>query len=771
MDTIRVDICYRPLRIGWAIRAGDMNSFRQAVKYSYAFWGGRFNPILIIDNEAKVERLVDLFRIDFIVPLGTSDEVNEFPKSYLHLINPFFHNPLFFPDANNPRCQVLDIHNALIYLRDRSEWKHLKEKGVRLYSWSPDDPLADVFLMQFGMYPSIDDTGLDYRYMVMQAAEAEEIFLVKDAPIPASELDYPSIPYLSRQALHRHYSIREGSGSPGFFVGDATNLDDLVCHWNLRAADIPLWFVDPNYLERYANVIPAWDSRMRERVSQWHEFNRHDVAVWLRQDNLDQKRLEECRPFGDLQLMVSTVSIDSWNGLNILPPMMCFDQVSTLGVLGRDNGKPKVSFSLNGKPFCDDTWFHSQHLVASISFVGGLYGDDLHTFRPPYVPELNEFYARTMHLEYNKLRIESERVGLIIDAADTDSFLHALPVADMMERLFGMANYAAKPSSAGLITRQLIARLGGLQGSRVFKIPGVRRLLKAHGLMVSFTKRSAIQLIGKKDPDNPHAKFEDHEDLYIEPRPRGTKLNPVDVFSHLVEKGLFRIGAKLTCPICRMASWIALDTLKQRVICDLCGNDYDATRQLVNGECHYRRSGVLGAEKNAQGAVPVVLTLQQLDTNFHRAFCDPLYSPSLDLDPKDGINLPKCETDFVWVIARPYPRRTVIILGECKDKGPIDATGIDILRSVADSFPRNRFETFVLLVKLSPFIPEEINHAKVLNDKYRTRAILLTARELEPYHIYERTKAEFDIERYGGTPEDLARATVKIYFAEESSTR
>jgi len=526
MDTIRVDICYRPLRIGWAIRADDMDSFRQAVKYSYALWGGRFNPILIIDNEEEVERLVELFRIDFIIPLGTSDEVKEFPEKYPHLINPFFHDSIFSRDVNKPHCQVLDIHNALVYLRDRPEWKQLKETGIRLYNWSPDDPLADVFLMQFGMYPSTEDIGLDYRDMVVKAAEAKEIFLVRDAPIPENELDYPSIPYLSRHALDRHYSIRRGWSSPGFFVGDATNLDDLVCHWNLLAADIPLWFVDPNHLQRYSNVIPAWESRMREMVSHWHEFNRH-VAAWYRQKNFNQKPIVDIHKlFEDLQLMVSPVSIISWNGLNISPSMMSFDQVSTLGVIGRDKGKVKVSFSLNEKPFCGDIWFNTQHLVASISFIGGLYGDELHTFSPPYVPELNEFYARAMHFEYDKLRIESERIGLIIDAADTDSFIYALSVADLIDRIFDVAGFTAKPSSAGLITRQLIARVGGLQGGRVFKIPGVRRLLKTHGLMASFNWRTALQLIGGKDPDNPNAKFMDHQDLYVEPRPHGTKLEP-----------------------------------------------------------------------------------------------------------------------------------------------------------------------------------------------------------------------------------------------------
>ena len=57
--------------------------------------------------------------------------------------------------------------------------------------------------------------------------------------------------------------------------------------------------------------------------------------------------------------------------------------------------------------------------------------------------------------------------------------------------------------------------------------------------------------------------------------------------------------------------------------------------------------------------------------------------------------------------------------------------------------------------------------AKTLNTDHELRAILLTARELEPYHIYERAKTEFDIDSYGGTPEDLARNTAKIYFADQ----
>ena len=73
-------------------------------------------------------------------------------------------------------------------------------------------------------------------------------------------------------------------------------------------------------------------------------------------------------------------------------------------------------------------------------------------------------------------------------------------------------------------------------------------------------------------------------------------------------------------------------------------------------------------------------------------------------------------------------------MGECIDRGPIDredfTKDIENLRRVADALPRKCFKTFALLTKLSPFTPEEIKLALTLQDEYRQRAILLTAREI-----------------------------------------
>jgi hypothetical protein len=190
------------------------------------------------------------------------------------------------------------------------------------------------------------------------------------------------------------------------------------------------------------------------------------------------------------------------------------------------------------------------------------------------------------------------------------------------------------------------------------------------------------------------------------------------------------------------------------------------TRNLADvNEWHYRRSGVLGVEKNAQGAVPVSLTLQQLDTNFHGGLSEDMYSPSLDLTPKTDVGGNKCETDFVWVIPRAYPRRTVVILAECKDQGPITSEDVSNLKRIADALPRKRFKTFVILSKISPFTDDEIEIAKTLNDRYRRRAILLSSNELEPHELSRTRKDESGGDLKWHTPEEMTISTARLYFS------
>jgi hypothetical protein len=402
---------------------------------------------------------------------------------------------------------------------------------VRAYQWQQGDALADVFLMQLGAYPALDEVGVNYTEIVSQAAEPTAYLLEPQGRIPADAMQHPSFASIGRFGIERHYTVRPGWDMPGFFVGNAADPDDLVCFWNIRACDIPLWFVDPSQLDRYADLIPECEKTMRGMVEHRHEWDRH-LGVWSRQD-ID----EASKPFEGMRLMRCRVQNHFWTGGAVSPPTMHFDQASTLGVLGESNGVPRVNFALADKPFHSDPHFSQQHLVASISFIGGLYGDEQHTFDVPYVPELNEFYARTMHFHYDMLRVEPERVGLIIDAADHDTFLTAMPVADLVQRVFSMVGFDSKLSNSGRIVRQLLTQLGELQGARVFKIPGARQLLKAFGPRDTFSRETAHATIRGKTPQHPNGTFAAHAKLFLGPRPINTKLTPPDVFTFMVDKG------------------------------------------------------------------------------------------------------------------------------------------------------------------------------------------------------------------------------------------
>jgi hypothetical protein len=642
-------------------------------------------------------------------------------------------------------------------LDDKPEWHAIKAQGIRCISWEEDDPLADSFLLTYGAYPPVSETGVDYNTTLFDATMAIQLSCDKAKPLDPQILNHPNVGYIARHGLSRHHSVRSGGwNSPGFFIGDANNLEDLVTFWNLRAADIRLSFIDLSYPERYQAILPLLKANLQQRLASLPEHRQH-LAIWTRSDD----NIAPATVFlGDGRWSHYRIGDSLWNGLNTVPPMMMLGDASSMGVIGNSGGKPSVSFTLNDRPFSGDNYFFTQRLVASIQVYGDR--DEATTFHPPYLPELNEKLARSMHGIYSELRSEPERLGIVIQATDHDQRLNALSVSELIQESFALAGLKARPSSSGLIARQLISRLGGIDGARVFKIPGARKLLKTYGPNAVFTRNAALRQIGGTPT------FSDHERLYIEPRPHGTKLTPQLVFEYLVEKELFRIGMELTCPSCNLPSWIALDSLQQTNKCEMCGNNYDATRQIVGGEFRYRRTGVLGIEKNTQGAVPVALLLQQLGINLrghHRV----VLAPSYDLEPFAGVTLPVCETDFVVIENRTFPDKSAFIVGECKDEGDrIDEKDISNLKKIADAIQCRRFKPYILLARLSPFSPEEIALARTINGDYEEKVILLTQRELEPYHVYERVNKESGTRYYGGTAEELARTTAAIYFSDST---
>ena len=314
MDTARINICYRPIRVVWAIHSAELQSFRDAVKLTHTLRGGRYNPIVFADKPDEARDIIESFRADMIVPVGGSKEANELPDRFPHLINPFFNKAIFEKDMRgNARARLLDLHNSLNFWHDTPEWKALDERGIRSFTCLPDDPLADAILARHGGFPDSGEVGIDYGELLSQATLAIDVAIDKGAPLPLQLLQHPSFNYLSRHGLRRHYTVRPGWDFEGYFVGDAGSLDDLAYFWNLRAADISLEFLDPSHIARYEHFKAECDKLILARVANLADYRRN-IAIWTREERIQSalelfegRRVSVCR-IGDDKIL------ERWRG-------------------------------------------------------------------------------------------------------------------------------------------------------------------------------------------------------------------------------------------------------------------------------------------------------------------------------------------------------------------------------------------------------------------------------------------------------------------------
>ena len=176
--------------------------------------------------------------------------------------------------------------------------------------------------------------------------------------------------------------------------------------------------------------------------------------------------------------IINFLSDESWNGLNIKPPMMHFSTCDLLGNVHERSGTPVLSFELRDKPYSDNPSFLSQHLVVSHnpSYAGEL--NENFTFDSVFCPEMNEFYGReTLGFSPDEVRSEPNGLGFVVGVGRDHLNVYAREKKEMAEKLFSVFGLKIEPSQSGKIAKQIHRQMGGSQGSRIFKISGVRNLI------------------------------------------------------------------------------------------------------------------------------------------------------------------------------------------------------------------------------------------------------------------------------------------------------
>ena len=751
MGPINLRVRYRPVRIGWCVQEGNLEEYRKALRLTHTLWGGRFNPIIPLGNPELARSLVKVFRVDCLYCIGRSPEAEALCAEFKHLFWPIFEEGLFIEGQDGLEATFLDVYHPARHFYDShpKDRERPRRKGT-LVRWDPTDRLADVLLATFGAYPAEDDTGIDYQALFQKFLAAPDFNVTNTGVLPQGLIKEVTPSVLTAFDLHPDH-FAWGRDDPGLYYGDVSDFTDVVNFWNLRASGIDVLYYDPACHDRLHEMTDHYLGLLRGRPKD-PSGGGSRVAIWNKSRDIDV----DLAPFGT-ELMRSVVSAAVWNGLNIKPPLMGFEEQSVLGTVSGD-GPISATFALPPKPFFDDVTLHTQNVVV---LVRPLVTDENVVLKPPYFPELNEYYGREAYFDNHAVRSEREGLGIVTGVTVSDLTVRALDVRTLVKKIFEACGMSAIPSPAGLVGWRLIGQMGGLQGCRVFKIAGVRELIRKYSLDQSFTRSDAVRTIGEVDPPSGRPRFSDYEHLYIEARERGS-LKPADAFNYLLKKGVFRAGLRLLCPNCELKNWIHLDDIRTVSRCGDCGRDFNITSQLRDRDWAFRRSGVFGRDDHQAGGIPVALTLQQLQTALRTRVL--AYTTGTELEPASA-NIQKCETDFV-LLAESLPERTLqVVIGECKARGEITDDDVQKLALVADALTENRScEAFIVFSKTDQFTPDEVERCKAAKGEYEQRVILLSSRELEPYRMYERAEKEFFIPRSAISLTDMVQATRNIYF-------
>ena len=748
MGPLNLQVRYRPVRIGWCIKTDDLTEFRAAARLSHTFWGGTFNPIIPLGDKIIAKRLIENFQVDCLHCFSQTLEGDQLIQEHQHLEWPHLHNELFVDSWGTGRrtAAFLDVHHPARQLYEN----HIKGQATpawraKYLKWSQSDPLADVFLATFGSYPEKDQTGQDYADLFRHVLRAEEIEISASPMPPDAYAGFTPAALSTCDLSPTDFRLRDARA--GIYYGCCSDFADIVSYWNIRATGRQVLFYDPAFHERMIKSVNHFLNTIRQRAD--NPFRAPSrLAMW----NKGRETAIDITPFGE---DLSRSSLWAHSLFGCLPTaLMGFREQAVLGT-SSSGDRPRFTFELPPKPFFTDDTLHGQSVVVS---VRPLVSETNTVFTPPYFPLLNHYYGSEAHFRASTTRSEKESLGIITALTDTSLTVRALDVRSLVKSIFEKCGIEAKPSKDGLVGLRLIDQMGGLQGCRVFKVSGVRDLIRSYPPESWFTRSGAETKIRDLHPVTSRPRFDNHKTLYID----GKHPKPDELFRSLVKKNIFRVGLCFVCPGCELEAWVHLDDVRTNISCEYCGKAFNVTAQLKDRDWAYRRSGLFGRNDNQGGGIPVSLALMQLQSVLRENVI--AFTTGTDLNPVNA-DIKKCESDFVLIAKAPQSKNLQVVIGECKsDGGEITADDLTKLSAVADALGSVDCEAFMLFAKTSNFTPEEIERCKGARNPNGNRIILLAKRELEPYDPYELAREQFEINQYAHSLGHMCQNTHAIYF-------
>lgn len=760
----------RPLRLAFLVDPNNKKAIRKAIQINSSLWGGNFNPLVPMfkrmpkywDTLKKKTKPIDIslgyieaFDPDAIINC-TKDVPEEIKKLGLEIVNVENIWGDFFSKDEYLVPQIgVGVFELLNPIYDEFfQYKMRFPKKLVVPEIPKETPLFWASL--FGEYPAPVAKYIKENY--------QKSFDIENMRLGIDEIEkLYTDKYFSPRRVTR-YNLETFGGGRGFrdgyiFYMDADKGIDIIDFWNLRAADI--------------KVVPAPmqlgnDSKLQEIIKKYiksvHKPSRHNPKIYDHTTFLKSRSvsMESMKDYADsLKLNTEktndqdiTYSFQHWY------PRMWEEW-------GRDKDRAEPSDILYKEREIEvDDEAENLHIkstrpefVHKYSGYGSLrYADEIET----------SFYGRNKKIlaqvfprraGQNVLRVISEfafekklrmgRHGLVRLIKNYVGDYLTIPSAEKI--FFAWLNdlgYEVKLSSPGIIAKQLYEKLNGFP-----RLIGNEKLLK----LVESMNIGALA-------DNGMAVGEIARKLN-----EVRKGNVNGFLNSLVDKGIFKIGAKIQCPKCMRNSFYEINNLNERLACPKCLTDFPVMGNISNNCWHYKTVGPFSISRYADGGYGVLLAVDFFMTIMHGLRVTPCFS---FLASKNGKTL---EADFgiFWQESFFSEISEGTIFGECKTYNKFEKKDYARMRELAKNFPGAIIAFCTLRDKLDKDEIREITKIAKKgrkyagNDKPTNPVLILTGTEIfgymAPPHCWEKRGLEKKFDRIYGLL-DICDATQQVYL-------
>jgi len=668
--TIEARCNARPTRLAFILSTPDRAQLLNVITRATTLWGGRFNPIVILDDRQRraVGRHYDLAprypymarQADLLKAFDPDLLISYSNEPLPAELSPWSHrnfsaaaldwDPL---GNNNVRSYFVDIQPILDDLWDR-EFRNVATPRFKLRFMEKAEAEGSLLrAARFGIYP----TDNHYEYVKRNfGAEA----VTDNAELRAR--NWPG-DFQSPLSLTSAYcNASRQNRSHAFFVLDPEDPFDVVDYWNLRASGMILFALTMQAYRDYRVPIGDFCEAANYPSSPAH----FDFLTIIKGASITDAQVEEVRQWITVEnLTRRQIGIMGWvpeyrrgnygasDELEI-EPLRCFDS-NAQGILidggGRVDG-PKPSF-LGQRD-------HFSHWSMDV---------ELQTYRDPKacyrLPWLNSGCDALVSGRVGSgFQMDASRVsrnGIVTRHDGDSSHVRISPISAIQvvkSYLQGVGVKYLETSSPGLALVRIIDMMETLHTCEIFQNSAIRDTLDEMGMGEPRSVKHVSLAVMKALKD-----FK----LYGQPATQHQKGEHVDrLLKRAVDSKVFRVGLKFKCTACQRERWYATTEFAEEYNCKACFSR-EKTPHIHEHEWYFSSDGLFRSSNKLDGNITILLTLAffQEISNFYNMQYAPSFTYRLNNEQK--------EMDFAIIASEMMRPGVDMIFGEAKSGSELDA--------------------------------------------------------------------------------------------------